>query len=965
MPARVLAIATLVLAWLAGPLAGAQAAVTVRGGDHGSFSRIVFDFTRPPLYTVRIDDGRLVVRFEGRYEFDATALERDPPDRFGAFATRQDAGTTIVTLAVRPGPMRHFTSDGKLVIDIADDGASVPAPPDQAVTDSSPQAPPGDRAAVETREEPKDPDRGGDLTGAASAATATATLTATAEGEDLLLRLHWDHPAPAAIFARAGYLWLVLEGKATLDMAGLALAPDSFAGDRLRSFDTLSAPHHMVLRFGLRDDLHVAARRDGNDWQIRLTPDETRPRLAIDVLEQPTPRGRRLLVRSAEIGAALRIRDPEVGDELDIVPFGESGQGTPDTRSYVQFALLPTAQGLVVERRDSDLLVTREKDGVVIADNGGLVLSHSDLEAVQTPGAAAGKLVDLAAWRRGGRADFVRNEQELLARLARSGPAERRGARWALARFYLAHGAAADALGPLELMRETDPGLEKSAPWKAIHGVALLEIGRAGTALGELLDPSLNAEPEMWLWRGLAAEAAGKFAAALQYFGEGEEALANVSGDFAVRVHFARARAALAEGNLAVADSSIRFLQNTGLPAAEGLAVDYLYGRLAEARGDLGTARARFQDAAAALDRALSAHARFDLVKLELRENNITPDGAISALERLRFAWRGDSFEQEVLDLLARLYVSEHKYREGLDTYRQAAIIATDTPRGRDIARRMSEIFAKLFLEGEADRLSPVVALSLFYDFRELTPLGAEGDRMIRHLADRLVAIDLLDRAAELLKHQVTYRLEGAAQALVAVRLAKIYLLDGKPQKALDILRATRQAVLPADVAGERRLVEARALIELRRFEEGLVLLEGEMSPAADTLRADAYWQMQDWPHLVEVSDRLLGTRWQSPEPLDEAEREHVVREAIALSFLDRRAELVRLRKHYRPLMSSGDLAGVFDVLTGDDPPPAGEVSRIAGELSQSARFRSFLAAYKAEFTHGNAADAGASTNAS
>ncbi len=38
-------------------------------------------------------------------------------------------------------------------------------------------------------------------------------------------------------------------------------------------------------------------------------------------------------------------------------------------------------------------------------------------------------------------------------------------------------------------------------------------------------------------------------------------------------------------------------------------------------------------------------------------------------------------------------------------------------------------------------------ALSLFYDFRDLTPVGRRGDEMIRKLADRLVSVDLLDQA--------------------------------------------------------------------------------------------------------------------------------------------------------------------------------------------------------------------------
>ena len=50
----------------------------------------------------------------------------------------------------------------------------------------------------------------------------------------------------------------------------------------------------------------------------------------------------------------------------------------------------------------------------------------------------------------------------------------------------------------------------------------------------------------------------------------------------------------------------------------------------------------------------------------------------------------------------------------------------------------------------------------MFYEFRELTPIGRRGDEMIRRLADRLVAVDLLDQASELLQYQIDQRLEGA-----------------------------------------------------------------------------------------------------------------------------------------------------------------------------------------------------------
>src|SRR4029077_3057750 len=107
--------------------------------------------------------------------------------------------------------------------------------------------------------------------------------------------------------------------------------------------------------------------------------------------------------------------------------------------------------------------------------------------------------------------------------------------------------------------------------------------------------------------------------------------------------------------------------------------------------------------------------------------------------------------------------------------------------------------FDALFLGGKGDSMPAIEALSLFYDFRELTPIGRRGDEMIRRLSDRLVSVDLLDQAAELLQHQVDHRLQGAARAQVATRLATVYLMNRKPERALAALRATRTAELSND----------------------------------------------------------------------------------------------------------------------------------------------------------------------
>jgi len=72
-------------------------------------------------------------------------------------------------------------------------------------------------------------------------------------------------------------------------------------------------------------------------------------------------------------------------------------------------------------------------------------------------------------------------------------------------------------------------------------------------------------------------------------------------------------------------------------------------------------------------------------------------------------------------------------------------------------------------------------------------------EEMNRRLADRLVAVDLLDQASELLQYQIDKRLEGAARAQVAARLAMVYLTNRKPDRAIAALRSTRIA----DLSGE------------------------------------------------------------------------------------------------------------------------------------------------------------------
>jgi hypothetical protein len=188
---------------------------------------------------------------------------------------------------------------------------------------------------------------------------------------------------------------------------------------------------------------------------------------------------------------------------------------------------------------------------------------------------------------------------------------------------------------------------------------------------------------------------------------------------------------------------------------------------------------------------------------------------------------------------------------------------------------------------------------------------------MIRRMADRLVAVDLLGPAADLLKYQIDKRLDGVARAQVAARLAAIYLMDKRPELALEELRQTGIAGLPNPVIHARMLLEARALAGLKRWQDGLDLIALDQAPDTARLRAEIYWESGNWALAGGEAERALGDSWTGARPLSDEERQQALRAAVAYSLANDEAGLDRLRDHFSQKMAQSPDANAFKVLSG------------------------------------------------
>jgi hypothetical protein len=221
---------------------------------------------------------------------------------------------------------------------------------------------------------------------------------------------------------------------------------------------------------------------------------------------------------------------------------------------------------------------------------------------------------------------------------------------------------------------------------------------------------------------------------------------------------------------------------------------------------------------------------------------------------------------------------------------------------------------------------------------------------MIRRLTDRLVSVDLLDQAAELLQHQVDHRLQGAARAQVATRLAVIYLMNHKPDRALATVTATRSPELPTEVRNQRLLIEARALADIGRHDVALDVIGNVEGREAIRLRSDILWAAKRWRESAEQIELLYGDRWRDWRPLNDAERSDILRAAMGYAIDADRLGMDRFAAKYAAKMAEGPDRGAFEVLSAPNSIDTIEFRQIAQTVAAVDTLDAFLRDLRARY---------------
>jgi tetratricopeptide (TPR) repeat protein len=782
-------------------------------------------------------------------------------------------------------------------------------------------------------------------------AGSDAVLVSISRGSDgLRLVFSFGAPTPAASFRRGDSVWLVFDSTKPIDVEQIRANAGALIGDVIR----LPLEKGQAIRIRLnRPQMQSLTSDDsetGVDWTLTFADKMLAPPLPLNVIRNiADPAHANVAVPLSNPGRLHRLIDPDAGDALLVVTAPPPMRGFVKRQDFVELSLLESAHGVAVHPNSDDVGVEVAADKIILGRPGGLTLSSAGV-AAERAATAVRPIFDIDEWNKDQAGYFAARQDALMLAIAAAEPDQRAQARLDLARFYVARGMYPEAKAECEvILAGAGPKVEESVV-RVVHAIASTVMGRPEQGLKDLASPAIGDNYDSQLWKGLAYAGQAKWADAREKFKNADFAIASLPLELQIIVTLEAMRASLEVRDYAGAARRRSELDVIGVPEATRPAVAVLRGRLAEALGHDKDALDEYKFAVNSSDRAAAAEAKLLDVVLRQKRGEINPAETLHQLETLAVVWRGDSVEVKTLQMMSRIYSDSGRFPESLAAARVATKLQPNSEASRLAQDEASALFTQLFLGSKGDDLPAIEALGMFYDFRELTPIGRRGDEMIRRLSDRLVGVDLLDQAAELLQYQVDHRLEGAARAQVAARLAMVYLTNRKPDRAIAALRSTRMADLAGELRQQRLLLEARALSDVGRHDLALEIIGNINGREAIRLRSDIYWASRQWRESSEQIELYYGERWRDSKPLKAAEKSDVLRAVVGYALADDTIGLARFREKYAGLMSGETDRLAFDTASRPGASNSAEFAAIAKMAASVDTLEGFLREMKTRF---------------
>jgi hypothetical protein len=692
-------------------------------------------------------------------------------------------------------------------------------------------------------------------------------------------------------------------------------------------------PAGTILHLKLAADTELRLARGPDGWRIGIVPVQTGGHAIV-----ANTSGGALTLAAQSPGRIVVIDDPATGGRLLAGTQRTAGQGWPVAYASAEFSLSPTWQGIVVQPVSDRAVLKVVKDGFALTADPLPPLAIPPIQqAGQEVASSAGmtRRFDFPALPEPllrNRLNQARQDSAAAPKLGRFAP------RLRAAQAMIALGMDVEAAAVLRAAQSDDPAAMEDADAAGLSAMAHWLAGRASQADRDLIDsPKLSGSDEVALWRALlhgddtdasapAAALASSWKLVLTYPAPLRRRLLGPMADLLQRGHQTAAlRAMLA-----------------ALPDHE---LDSARAALLVADGETGPALDALARLAAGPDRLASSRARRATTELLLASHRIDARTAAAQLEQQLYAWRGGPQDFDLRMRLAALDAQAGNWRAGLAVLRETEPLY---PEKHDIlyATERSQV-AELIHGLNSGHMAPLDLVAVAEECADLLAQSGGDAKLAPVLADKLIALDLPDRAEPVLQHILDGTSDPQAKAQVGLKLAQLRLDLRGTKAALDTLDASEAPDLPSPLAADRALARARAQAAGGETEAALKLLADLDTPPALDLRDRLEERKHDWPAAEATVAALVQQTLPASGALDIGQQTLLVHLAGLASQAGDMAELHRLQAGQGSRIAPGPRADLFRLLTESPVGAVADLPRSEKELNAARTVPAALASLR------------------
>ncbi len=753
----------------------------------------------------------------------------------------------------------------------------------------------------------------------------------------LKAKFDWHSDVGSAAYERDGRLWVIFNANAKLKIekfqgvtnpTQLALSPDA-------TFFVMDL--NQTTKFA-----NILLYKEDNKWIVELNNQDVKPH-DIPVVSKPhaAPEPRVEVEFKSEALGPIKFTDPYVGDDIIALTTTNSSFAVNSDYSFVDFKIKKSRQGAFVEIY-TDSVETAPKGRFIYIKGSSIIApkvtrktsnkTDDNEYTFNDKNKNARSILSLKKYQVMGK-EFLEKEALMWDKLRVAESEDRRHIAYAdLAQFYLANDFDKEAGIVINLLKQENEECTNSYLIKTIRSAIYFRNHNFAKSYEtarsiDIIDVPINLRKEVRFWQTITSYMSNNAEVFLNqidpmpsYINEANSFISEYTDFFKVEFGLAIAEYKIKNKDLANAKVVLDHLAK--------LTSDYVNpNQIAIVTADYFALKLNKPKAIEQWDKCIDdtkdqmhrARCIFSKARFLYKADEIDKTEYVKQLETVALIWRGDELEVAALKELGEMYYQLKDYINAMRSWKKIIDHFAFSPDALGLSRKVGETFINFFTKGMDEDVSHMQAAAIFYEFENLIPIGDIGDKIVMRFAEHLIALDLLDKAEALIKHQVLHRLKGYKKEIAINTLADIYISGGHPELAIEIIESGDLIdELPDEIAAHRKYLFATAYFENEQDSRALELLEGDLSKEADDIKSDIYWRKKNWKEFNKVVEPRIYSIRDSTDEVSPHDAIKVLKLTISYLTQDEKKLAIALLKDFKTRMPKDNINTEFVKILGD-----------------------------------------------